>query len=193
MNISDNELLSVQNTFNKLKTAYLEPETMLGSYSADQSKRDVLEVLNKIEDKIERKNNYIQSFSKISDQQKANALTVATSGDSGLILASLNDAIEKGSYNFVFSVSDLIQKSNKIDDSTKYQVKRIREKAEKLSGFDSEYNTLEQSKVIKKEIETYLENIGKVDLNELKRLTNFARSTAEIGYVRDKMKRNNIS
>lgn len=192
MKITDSDLNNIYNSFENRKTAYTNPDRIIGSYTAVDAQAGVMELLNSLNAKIKRQETILNQKKNISDSIRQNALTIATSGDPGLMIASIKDSIDRGSYSFVFSVSDLILNSKKIDDSTKFSIKRLKQKAEKLSGYESELDTLEQSKVIRKEMETYYENIGKVDFDELKNLSNMARSTAEIGYVRDKMKREKL-
>jgi hypothetical protein len=183
MQIHNKELSGIKNRMDEVFSSYGK-----GWDKLDFTKEALSEQQQELHRLMRYQESKLKSLSTPSETDRGNGIVLATSKDIGMISQSMREGIEKRNFSFAISLGNLITKSTTYSDPDRYAVKRLLYEAKEQSGFNKEQDTLNQSEVIKTELDAMLDLIGTDGYKEVLSQVNMKRSPAEIEYERNKEK-----
>lgn len=180
MEIRDNTLNQIQTNIDNSIKMYLSE----GRLDANECKNNLWDYKQELDKKIKFHESRASNIKNVNDSGRQNIISLALSGDIGLIQTFIKDEMKRGHYSTVLSLSDLIISSKSYSNSEKFQITTLKQDAENLSGFSKEMDLIGQSNVVRAELESYIENVGLMGASEVRSLASSKKFKAELDYLR---------
>lgn len=180
MEINDYTLRSIKTNIDDTFNGYSK-----GWNDAKKTKEYFRDLQKQLNNKISSQETKLKSMTNVNDQTLSNAISLATSGDIGIITTAIETS---NNFGFINSLSQLVINSKNFKTNEIFSVKRLLQDAQKKNGYEKELDILNQANVLKVELDAFEDLTGTDGLKEVLSKVNMQTSTAELTYIRNKEK-----